>query len=153
MTYYVTDKSRERAAAYKQSLLGLPHIIEGAYKRGIYEFYNGVLEIVETPHDLEQVMVDRATAIIQGHNIDKFNTRLTNAGYVVRDYYNHDQTVFEGSELCVVRLASNPYKPGSLYHKEWQRGFDTGYFRNLNNVKLAEKKRKNHGRIGKKDSR
>lgn len=148
---FIIDKAKN--LAYTESLVNEPHIIESAYKRGIYEFYNGVLAVVSTPPHLEQVMVDRAAAIIMGQDIEKYNVRLTNAGFVVRDYYNHDQTNYEGSELCVVMGASNPYKPESLYYKEWQRGFDTGYFRNQKNVKSAEKRRKENGRARQKDRR
>ena len=34
----------------------------------------------------------------------------------------------------------NPYKPTTLWAKEWQRGFDNGYFRNLKRLKTRRNK-------------
>ena len=130
---------REKNKAYTASLEGKDHIVEGAYKRGIYEFYNGVMVEVETPKNLEHLMVNRAAAIISGNTQEAtaLGDKVLNQGYVIKDYYEPN---YAGSTLCITVGASNPYKVGTLYYNEWQRGFDTGYFRNLRNVQNREKR-------------
>lgn len=142
------DKAKNRA--YTASLIDQDHIIEGAYKRGIYEFYNGVLVIQAVPESIVPLLQHRANAIAKGQDIDWYNQRITNQGYTIKDYYEDEKYV--GSDLCTVQMATNPYKVGSLYHKEWQRGYDTGYFRHLRNVKSAEKKKKDKYGVRKKSN-
>lgn len=135
---------RQKNNDYTLSAVDLPHLVEKAYKRGIYEFYNGVHKEVEPTPEQAALLNLRALAIAEGDEakVDKATNALLKSGVFLKETREGDKLV--ETKLIHVVLASNPYNnPESLYHKEWQRGFDTGYLRHQQNVINMENKRKN----------
>jgi hypothetical protein len=87
MVYRINDFIRSKNAEYTASLIDKEHIVEQAYRKGLYDFYNG--------------------NIVNG----------------------------------VKTVAANPYRKGTLYAQEWERGFNVGYFR------VKEKMERRNGRV------
>ena len=50
-------------------------------------------------------------------------------------YYNHGMSSFRKGQLV------NPYPKDTVKHREWERGFNTAYFENLEKVKEKEKRK------------
>lgn len=121
--------SRDKNAAYTESLLPLPHIVEAAYKRGIYEFYNGV-RVPMTFTKPQGILVHRRAMAMKAGDERKaayYTQQLLDQHIVLEDHYEgHMLSETKGYHTTV---ASNPYSANTLYALEWQRGFDTGFNR------------------------
>jgi hypothetical protein len=127
--------------ADKASLLPLKSIVDHAYWRGIKAFYEGE----KKPHEFTSTQkIDvhrRAVAIKDGkeHVIKRLTDKLLDQHVVLEDHFA--DLHYEYTNGYILVEASNPYRKDSLYAKEWERGFNTGYHRNLKKITNKETKR------------
>ena len=121
--------SRDKNLAYTESLLPLNHIVEAAYKRGIYEFYNGVRIPMNFSKPQSILVHRRAMAIRAGDKRKEefYTNQLLDQHITLEDQYEVE-TLME-TKGYFTTVASNPYSANTLYALEWQRGFDTGFNR------------------------
>lgn len=120
---------RDKNHAYTESLLPLPHIVEAAYKRGIYEFYNGI-RVDRIPSEVRALYAAKEEAFRnrQLRKIAEINARL-NELYPTKEQAQELHTLMQAQGGYVTTVASNPYSANTFYALEWQRGFDTGFNR------------------------
>lgn len=126
---YIDQEKNHAQTAY---LLESSHIVEGAYKRGIYEFYNGTRQNVE-PDENQVMLIESRKKVKWEEELPYLTNLLLRTGVLIEDTVTDG--VITDTVLYTQTLAKNPYSRNSVWYKEWQRGFDTGYFRNLNTLK------------------
>jgi hypothetical protein len=115
----------------KNDLLAVKDIVEHAYKRGIYEFHRGK-KIPHTFTPMQKIEVHRRTMALKAGKqsiVDKYTDKLLEQHIILADTY--EDNVWIETKGFLTTVADNPYREGTLYYKEWERGFNTGFARNV----------------------
>ena len=73
-------------------------------------------------------------SVVQGEYVVFNKNSLTNKRKGGKRKHLNEKSFFEGREGFRVN-SYNPYRPKSLEHKEWERGYNRQYFINLNKIK------------------
>jgi hypothetical protein len=129
--------------AFHESILAL----EDAFKRGELDFFHGQRVPVRFTKAQKIEVKKRSKALAEGntHRADKIAMFMFLNGMHLSDIYLGDETENVAPDQTVGEhavMASNPYTDGSLLAKEWERGFNTAYFRNLARIKYNESQNK-----------
>jgi hypothetical protein len=104
--------------------------LSSVFQLGFQSFFNGGRKPYY-PNSLQKAIISkRAYAIRQNKPqsyIDKLAQQLLSQGLVCVDYIDTNDE-YKWTKVEQVTIASNPYLPYTLMHKEWQRGWDKAYF-------------------------
>jgi len=127
----ITDEFRAANLAHTEEMLLSANILEFAFKRGWDAFdYGEKVPALLTKDQVDKV-VKRGKALIKGDNREarKLTSQLFEQGIFLVDKIEMEALV----ETNAFRkdVAVSPYREGSDFEKEWQRGFNARYFDNV----------------------
>ena len=117
---------------YKVDENGHSCLMEQAFNRGVRDFEMGARVPAKDLSRWQKIwLFRRSTAIKKGDrfNTNKYTNLLLDEHLILQDEYENE--VYSDTTPMKVVDASNPFRKGSVWAKEWQRGNDTAYFRQL----------------------
>jgi len=118
----------EKQKAIHDDLLSLNE----AFRRGLDEFVTGTRQPYTFTKAEKHDLFKRNKAFEKGNasTVNTITQRFIAQGIFLVDHFKVNQDSPYETKGEVYRLANNPYRSGSLLSKEWERGFNTAYFRN-----------------------